>query len=124
MPHSPATASTLPFVKSGQLRALAVTTAKRLATLPDVPTIAESGYPGFDVTVWHGLIGPKGIPADVVAKLNQSIDEAMVAPGMDAHLASDWLAAAAVSPAEFGALIAAEIERWGAVARAKGVKID
>jgi len=118
------TASTLPFVKSGQLRALAVTTARRLATLPDVPTIAESGYPGFDVTVWHGLIGPKGIPADIVAKLNQSINEAMVAPGMDAHLASDGLAAAAVSPAEFGALIASEIERWGALARARGVKID
>jgi len=118
------TASTLPFVKSGQLKALAVTTAKRLPALPNVPTVAESGYPGFDVTVWHGLIAPAGVPAEIAGKLNQAINESMVAPGMDAHLASDGLVAAAVTPAEFGALIRTEVERWGALVKAKGVKVD
>ena len=118
------TASTLPFVKSGQLRALAVTTPKRLPALPSVPTVAESGYPGFDVTVWHGLIGPAGIPVEIAAKLNQAINESMIAPGMDAHLASDGLVAAAVTPVEFGALLRSELERWGALVKARGVKVD
>jgi tripartite-type tricarboxylate transporter receptor subunit TctC len=118
------TASTLPFVKSGQLKALAVTTAKRLPALPNVPTVGESGYPAFDVTVWHGLIAPAGVPAEITARLNQAINESMIAPGMDTHLASDGLVAAAVTPAEFGALIRAEVERWGALVKAKGVKVD
>src|SRR5262249_25791588 len=99
------TASTLPFVKSGQLRALAVSTPKRLPALPNVPTVAESVYRSYQVTNWHGLIGPKGIPADIVAKLNKAINESMAAPGMDKHLESDGLVAAAMFPDEFGALL-------------------
>jgi tripartite-type tricarboxylate transporter receptor subunit TctC len=117
-------ASTLPFVKSGQLRALAVTTPKRLAALPDVPTVMEAGFPTFQVTNWHGLIGPKGIPADIVAKLNKAINEALVSPGMDAHLASDGLTAAGGTPEEFGALLRSEVDRWGALVKTKGIKLD
>jgi tripartite-type tricarboxylate transporter receptor subunit TctC len=117
-------ASTLPFVKSGQLRALAVTTPKRLAALPDVPTVMESGYPGYQVTNWHGLIGPKGMPKDVLATLNKAINESLTGPGMEAGMAQDGLTAATGSPEEFGALMKSEIERWGALAKKRGIKAD
>ena len=104
--------------------AIAVTTPKRLPALPNVPTVAESGYPSYQVTNWHGLIGPKGIPADIVTKLNRAINESMIAPGMDKHLESDGLVAAAVSPDEFGTLMRSEVDRWGSLAKAKGIKAD
>jgi tripartite-type tricarboxylate transporter receptor subunit TctC len=117
-------ASTLPFVKSGKLRALAVTTPTRLVALPDVPTVSESGFPQFQVTNWHGIIGPKGMPASVVARLNQAITESLAGPGMDSLLASDGLVAAPVSPGEFGALLQSEVTRWGALAKTRGIKVD
>lgn len=116
-------ASTLPFVKSGQLRALAVTTPQRLPALADVPTATEAGY-SFQVTNWHGLIGPKGLPADLVKKLNLAVNEALRAPGMDTHMASDGLTAAGGTPEEFGTLMKSEIERWGALVKTKAVKLD
>jgi tripartite-type tricarboxylate transporter receptor subunit TctC len=117
-------ASTLPFVKSGQLKALAVTTAQRLKALPDVPTVAEAGYPSFQVTNWHGMVGPKGLADNVVTTLNKAINEALRAPGMEAHLASDGLTAAGSTPAEFKALLEAEVDRWAKVAKSRGVKAD
>ena len=116
-------ASTLPHVKSGKLNALAVTTAKRLPALPDVPTIMESGYPTFEVTVWHGLIGPKGIPADIVEKINKAAREALGSPEMTEQLASDGLTATADTPAEFGALIAQEVKRWGELVKARNITL-
>lgn len=117
-------ASTLPFIKSGQLKALAVTTEKRLPALPNVPTVMEAGFPSFQVTNWHGLIGPKGLPPEVVKKLNQAINESLKAPGMDTHMASDGLTAVGGTPEEFGALLKSEIERWGALVKVKGIKLD
>ncbi|MFY9509541.1 MAG: tripartite tricarboxylate transporter substrate binding protein [Rubrivivax sp.] len=117
-------ASTLPFVKNGQLRGLAVTTAQRLPALPNVPTVMEAGFPGFQVTNWHGLIGPKGLPPEIVKKLNAAINEALKAPGMDTHMASDGLTAAGGTPEEFGALLKSEIERWGTLVKVKGIKLD
>ena len=116
-------ASTLPHVKSGKLTALAVTTAKRLPALPDVPTIMESGYPTFEVTVWHGLIGPKGIPPDIVEKINKATRESLGSPEMAAQLASDGLTAAGDTPAEFGALIADEVKRWGDLVKARNLTL-
>jgi len=116
-------ASTMPHVQSGKLTALAVTTAERLAALPNVPTVMESGYPNFDVSVWHGLIGPKGIPADIVNTINQAVRTALNDPMMAQQLASDGLTASADSPQEFGALIAQEVARWGAVVKARGVTL-
>ena len=117
-------ASTIPFVKGGQLRAVAVTSTKRLAALPDVPTVIESGYPSFAVYNWHGIIGPKGIPKEIVAKLNKAINEVVAAQGMDTNLASDGLTAAPGSPEEFGALIESEAKRWGTLVKSKSIKLD
>ena len=117
-------ASTIPFVKGGQLRAVAVTSTKRLAALPDVPTVIESGYPSFAVYNWHGIIGPKGIPKEIVAKLNKAINEVVAAQGMDSNLASDGLTAAPGSPEEFGALIESEAKRWGTLVKSKSIKLD
>ncbi len=116
-------ASTMPHVQSGKLSALAVTTAERLAALPNVPTVMESGYPNFDVSVWHGLIGPKGIPADIVLKINQAVRTALNDPLMAQQLAADGLTASADTPEEFGALIAQEVSRWGALVKARGITL-
>jgi tripartite-type tricarboxylate transporter receptor subunit TctC len=117
-------ASTLPFVKSGRLKALAVTTPKRLAALPDVPTVMEAGVPDYQVTNWHGLIGPKGMAPDVVAKLNKAINESLLAPGMDTQMATDGLTAAGGTPEAFGALLRSEIERWGALVKVKKISLE
>jgi tripartite-type tricarboxylate transporter receptor subunit TctC len=117
-------ASTLPFIKSGQLRALAVTTDSRLVALPQVPTMIESGLPNFAVTNWHGIIAPKGVPADIVKKLNAVINDSLQAPGMKEGLESDGLTAASGSPQAFGVLLAEEAKRWGALVKKRGIKVE
>jgi tripartite-type tricarboxylate transporter receptor subunit TctC len=116
-------ASTLPLVKSGQLKALAVTTPARLAALPDVPTVKEAGYPKYEVTNWHGIIAPKGVPAEIQMKLNKAINQVLQDPEMEKTLTSDGLTAAALTPDEFGVVIKSEIARWGAVAKSRGLSI-
>ena len=116
-------ASTLPLVKSGQLKALAVTTPARLSALPDVPTVKESGYPKYEVTNWHGIIAPKGVPVEIQMKLNKAINQVLQDPEMEKTLTSDGLTAAALTPDEFGVVIRSEIARWGAVAKSRGLSI-
>lgn len=116
-------ASTVPHVKSGKLKGLAVTTASRLAALPDIPTVMESGYPEFDVTVWHGLIGPKGIPADIVNKLNQVVRESLSDPNMVEQLATDGLTPATDSAEDFGKLIQTETDRWGKLVKSRNITL-
>ena len=116
-------ASTLPLVKSGQLKALAVTTPARLAALPDVPTVKEAGYPKYEVTNWHGIIAPKGLPVEIQLKLNKAINQVLQDPEMEKTLTSDGLTAAALTPDEFGVVIRSEIARWGAVAKSRGLSI-
>lgn len=116
-------ASTVPHVKSGKLKGLAVTTATRLAALPAVPTVMESGYPEFDVAVWHGLIGPKGIPAEIVNKLNHAVRESLSDPAMTEQLASDGLTPAGDSPEAFGKLIEAETVRWGKLVKSRNITL-
>jgi tripartite-type tricarboxylate transporter receptor subunit TctC len=115
---------TLPHVKAGRLRALAVTTDKRIAAAPDLPTVAESGYPGYEVTNWHGLVGPKGLPRDIVARLNREIGEVVKGEEMKKNLAADGLEPAGGSPERFGQILKNEMTRWAKVVQQAGIKLD
>lgn len=112
----------LPFARSGRLRALAVTSSTRSPILPDVPAIAEAGVPGFEAATWNGLMAPAGTPKEVVAKLNADIVRVLRLPDTRERLAAQALEPIADSSAAFGAFISSEIERWGKVVKAAGLK--
>ena len=114
----------LPHIKSGRLRALAVSSAQRIAALPDVPTVAESGYPGFDADQWYGIVAPAGTPPARVAQLNTEINKALALPDVAQQLAAEGAVPTPTTPAAFGALIAREIPRWAEVVKAGNVKAD
>jgi len=116
------TATAMPHVQSGKLRALAVTTAKRIPALPDVPTIAESGVPGYDVVLWHGLIGPKGLPKPIVDRINADVTKALKLKETATQLQNDGVAPAGGTPEQFAAQIKKEIGVWRKVAADAGVK--
>jgi tripartite-type tricarboxylate transporter receptor subunit TctC len=117
-------AAVMPVVKQGRLRGIAVTTAKRLAALPDVPTIAESGVKGYDVVLWHGLIGPKGLPRPIVDRVNGELNKALKAKDMEEKLAADGVSPAGGTPEQFGAIIKRDIETWARVVKQAGVKAE
>ena len=117
-------AAALPQVRNGRLRAIAVTTAKRAPALPDIPTIAESGVKGYDVILWHGLIGPKGLPRTIVDRVNGDLNKALKAKDMEDKLAADGVAAAGGTPEQFGATIRRDIETWRKVVQMAGVKAE
>ena len=118
------TYAALPSIKAGKTRALAVTSARRLPSLPDVPTMAELGYPEVVVSNWLGLIGPKGTPPAVVKKLNESFNKALAAPDMREKITGPGNEVGGGTPEEFAAFIAAENKRWAALVKAKGIKLD
>jgi len=111
-------------VKSGRLRALAVSSRTRVAALPDVPTVAESGYPDFEADQWYGLVAPVGTPATLVARVNAEVNKALALPEVARQLALEGALATPTTPEAFGALIAREIPRWREVVRAGNVKPD
>jgi tripartite-type tricarboxylate transporter receptor subunit TctC len=111
-------------VKSGKLKILGVSTAKRHPTMPDVPTLAESGVPGYDVTAWFGFIAPAGVPKDVIARLNSEIASALQAPEVRTKLAGLGAELAASTPEAFGSVIYSEIEKWGRVVKAASIKVE
>jgi tripartite-type tricarboxylate transporter receptor subunit TctC len=117
-------ATALQYVKSGRLRPLAVTTPKRIAAAPDVPTVAESGYPGWEVTNWHGLVGPKGLPKDIVQRLNKEVNVAVHSPDMVKVLSGDGLEPAGGTPEDLAALLKAEVARWAQVVKRANIKLD
>jgi tripartite-type tricarboxylate transporter receptor subunit TctC len=114
----------LPHVKSGRLRALAVSSPQRIAVLPEVPTVAESGYPGFEADQWYGIVAPAGTPAERVARLNAEINKALALPDVAQQLAVEGATPMPGTPKAFGDLIAREIPRWAEVVKAGNVKLD
>ena len=114
----------LPHVKSGRLRALAVTTASRLPSLPELPTVAESGVPGYEVTSWFGLFAPAKTPQDVITRLHAEVARIVALPETVKHLDNAGLTAASSTPAELGTFIRREIEKWTKVVKAAGIKAD
>jgi tripartite-type tricarboxylate transporter receptor subunit TctC len=113
-----------PFVKSGKLRPIAITSSKRLASYPDVPTVAESGMPGFELLSWYGLWAPAGLPKDVVDKLNAAVAKAVQSPTLKARFADLSFETTDNTPAQFAALIQEEIRRVGQVIRDANIRIE
>jgi tripartite-type tricarboxylate transporter receptor subunit TctC len=113
-----------PQVKGGKIKALAITSSKRHPMLPDVPTIAESGYPGFEALSWQGLFVPAGTPADIVAKLNAETLKALSAEDFRDAFAKQGFTVAGSSPAEFRAFIEAEIPKWARIIKAGNVTLQ
>lgn len=119
---APSTIATLPHVRSGRLRALGVTTLKRVAGLPDIPTIAEAGVPGYESAAWYGLVAPAGTPREVVARLYKETVAILNAPDVRERFARDGTEVVAGTPEEFDAYIRAEIVKWAKVVKSAGIK--
>jgi len=110
-------------IKAGKVRALGVTTTKRVAELPDVPTIGET-VPGYEVSVWYGISGPKGIPAEIVAKLNTAVNAALAKPELQQRFHQLGGEVMPMSPAAFGKLVADETVKWAKVVKSAGLKVE
>ena len=117
-------ATTLPYVRAGRLRALAVTTPRRLAAEPDIPTVTESALPGYEAILWHGLIGPKGLPSAIVDRVNAEVTTILKLKETADQLQNDGVSPAGGSPEEFRAAIRKEIAVWRKVVQEAGVKSD
>jgi len=117
-------ASVIGHIKSGQVRALAVTTLKRTAILPDVPTMDEAGLKGFEASTWHGLVAPAGTPPEIIAKLHDAAVKALHDPEAQTALQRLGVDIVADTPQEFAAYIAKERPKWAAVVKASGATID
>ena len=114
----------LPLVREGKLRALAVTSSKRSPAAAEVPTIAESGFPGFEYTAWYGLLAPAGTPTAVIRKLQSETARVLALPDVHARLADAGVEAVGNSPEEFGAMVKSEIPKWAKVIKDAGIKPD
>ncbi len=116
--------SSMPYANTGRVRILAVTGPKRAAALPDVPTLAESGLSTFNVTGWYGILGPAGMPNDVVQRLNSEIARAIQLPELQASFRAQGVEQVGGNPESFAAFIRSEIDKWAEVVRAAGIKAE
>ncbi|MDQ3025468.1 MAG: tripartite tricarboxylate transporter substrate binding protein [Pseudomonadota bacterium] len=114
----------LPSLASGKLKALGVSTGKRYSEMPDVPTIAEAGVPGYDATIWLGLLAPPGTPREIVQKLNADITRILSTPEARKLMAQAGVDVATSTPEEFARLLATEMDRWGKVVRETGATVN
>ena len=117
-------ASSMAQMKAGKLRALAVTTAQRSSFAPDLPTMAEAGVPGFDISTWFGLLAPAGTPPFIIEKWNLRVREILSTPDMRARLAAQGAEASPDTPAQFAQFIASEIAKYARVVKASGARVD
>jgi tripartite-type tricarboxylate transporter receptor subunit TctC len=117
-------ASVIGHIKNGQVRALAVTTLRRTAILPDVPTMDEAGLKGFEASTWHGLVAPTGTPPEIIAKLHDTAVKALHDPGVQASLARLGVDIVGDTPDEFKAYIAKEVPKWAEVVKASGATVN
>jgi tripartite-type tricarboxylate transporter receptor subunit TctC len=118
------TSTTIPYIRKGQLRAIAVAERRRLAVAPEIPTVDESGLPGFEATTWIGLGARAGTAADVVARLNEAAVHGLARPEVADRLARIGVEPRTLSPEQFAAFMHAETEKWGAIIRRSGARIE
>ncbi len=118
------TPGVMPMVKAGKLTALAVTSAKRMTELPQIPTLAESGLPGYEASVWYGLVAPAKTPQAIVVRLNTEINNILKDPGTRQKLLANDFEPAGSTPEQFDAYIRAEAAKWGKVVKSSGAKAD
>ena len=114
----------VPMINAGRVRAIGVTSAKRMASLPNVPTIAETGLAGYEVTNWYGVLMPAGVPKDILAKVNGDLVRILKQPDTQQRLTGEGGDVAPNSPEQFGAFIRTEIAKWGKAVRESGAKVD
>ncbi len=116
--------SVVPQVRSGRLRALAITAAQRAPGLPELPTVAESGVPGYEASLWYGFVGPARIPPEIVRRLNSEIVAVLKLPDVRERLASQGVEARPSTPEEFARLLVTDLERWAKVVQRAGVRVE
>jgi tripartite-type tricarboxylate transporter receptor subunit TctC len=116
--------ATYPHVRSGKLKLIAVSSAKRMAAIPEVPTVAESGFPNFQTGSWQGIVAPQGTPREIVAKLNGDVIRILAAPDMVEFLGKQGAEVRTMTPEAFAAFIRDEKARWAKVVKEAGVKIE
>jgi tripartite-type tricarboxylate transporter receptor subunit TctC len=120
----PSAPSAMPHVRNGRLRALAVTTLQRSPLAPELPSVAESGVPGFSLDSWYGIVAPAGTPAPLIRKLNVEIMKILGAPAVVSYLAREGAVPKGSSPAELSVTMQSELAKWGKVIRAAGIKFE
>ena len=113
--------TTLPLITAGRLKGLAVGSLKRTKAIPELPTVAELGYPGYEAGSWFGILAPAGTPRPIVARLNKEVVEALARPELAERLSSEGAEPATNSPEQFAAFIKADVEKWAKIAEVAGV---
>ena len=116
--------SAVPHMRNGKLRAVAVTTSQRATSLPEIPTIAESGYRDFSTSAWYGVLAPSGTPPAILKRLNEAILQVVQLPDVRARLANDGVEIQAGPPERFAELISAELNKWAKAVKESGAKVD
>jgi tripartite-type tricarboxylate transporter receptor subunit TctC len=120
----PGLAAALPHIRSGRVRPLAVTGTQRHPALKDVPTMEEVGFKGFDAVQWYGVVGPAGLPADIVSRLNETLATVLKAPDLRDKLSAEAVEPMPMTAAQFGQYIAEDVARWTTLARKRGIQLD